>query len=218
MTQQKESTLLDSIQSEVSHEASPMLEFLVKHAGKIFAGLVAFILVLLLFGGWNYFSGSKKRNAEEALGKILIMPETSEKITKLEEMLADGPDGLKQATLLAIAQSSAAQGQLEKAASAWAEVAKNTDGPTKLVAALSQASTFSAQGKYAEALAVFEGILAYAQDDIKPNINSFIAVTAERMGDWDKAIAACTAIIDSLKQPDEKGIWEQRRAYYMSKK
>lgn len=218
MTQKKETTLLDSIQSEVSQEASPMLEFLVNHASKIFAALIAFIILLLVFGGWNYFSGSKKRDNEEALGKILVMPENAAKITALEEFIAGNSGQIKTAATLALAQSSGSQQLPEKSATSWAELAKEVDAPTRLIAIIAQANSLSSQGKHPEALAALEAALSSAPLEAKPTINSLIAGEAESLGEWDKAIAACDALVAAMDVPEAKRVWEQRRAYYLSKK
>lgn len=218
MTQNKETTLLDSIQSEVSREASPMLEFLVKHAKKIFLALIALIAVILIAGVWSYVSGGKQRDAEEALGKILIMPETSAKLEALEGFAGTAASEYKKAALMALAQSASAQGKHEKAAEAWAQVAQGADPATRLVAGVAQASALSAQKKNAEALALLESLLASAPAESLPILHSHIVSVAEQLGDWDKAIAACDAIIRLTESPDGKLMWEQRLAYFAAKK
>lgn len=218
MTQNKEATLLDSIQSEVSREATPMLDFLVKHARKIFMALIALIAVIIVFGVWNYMSGSKQRDAEEALGKILIMPDTSAKLETLAGFAGTAAPAHKNAALMALAQSASIQKQYDKAAEAWGQVATGADAATRFVASIAQATALSAQGKHGEALSLLESIQATAPLEAQPMINSYIVSAAEQLGNWDKAIAACDAIIRQAENPDAKDIWEQRLAYYAAKK
>lgn len=218
MTQNKESTLLDSIQSEVSREASPMLDFLVKHALKIFLALIALIAVIVVFGVWNYLGNSKQRDAEEALGKILIMPDTTAKLEALEAFADSASDKRKNAALMALARSATAQGQPEKAAEAWSRVAQSADAPIRMVAGIAQANALSAQGKNAEALVILESMLLSAPSESLPMINSHIVLLAEQMGNWDMAIAASGEVIRRLENPESIALWEQRLAYFASKK
>ena len=218
MTQNKETTLLDSIQSEVSREASPMLDFLIRHAKTIFLFLLVFIAAIMAFGVWNYMSGSKQKEAEEALGKILILPETSGKLAALEEYSGSAAPEFKNAALLAIAKSAALQNQPDKASAAWAELGKSQNAPLRLVAELARAGSLSSQGKNAEALALLDSLYSSSPADVQPVISTYIVSVAEALGDWDKAIAACDNIIRGVDNPDAKSIWEQRLAYFAAKK
>lgn len=218
MTQNKEATLLDSIQSEVSREASPMLDFLVKHAKTIFLILILFIVAIMALGVWNYMSGNKQKEAEEALGKILVMPENSEKIAALEAYNGSATPEFKNAALLALAKSAALQGQPDKAAAAWTELGKSQSASIRMVAELARANMLSAEGKNAEALTILEALLASSPADVQPVISTYIVSVAEALGNWDKAIAACDNIIRGVTSPEAKSMWEQRLAYFAAKK
>lgn len=136
MTQNKQATLLDSIQSEVSREASPILEFLVNNSRKIFMGLTLFVLLVLGFGIFTYYTVSQQRSAQEALGKILIMPESAAKITQLEAFAASGKPELKTAALMALANSASLQNLPDKAAQAWGEPRCETGARLELKAGI----------------------------------------------------------------------------------
>lgn len=218
MTQNKETTLLDSIQSEVANEASPMLDFLLKHASKIFFALVAFIVVVVAFGIWNYADGNNYKEAGEALGKILIMPEDANKIAALEEFSASAEKPLRQAALMALAQSASLQKQYDKAAAAWTEAAPLLDAGNRLVANISLANIMALGGRHSEALASLEALVKTAPEEMRVTINAQIVGLAEVLGEWDKAIAACEAIIPAVKNPVDQGLWQQRLAYFTAKK
>lgn len=218
MTQNKEATLLDSIQSEVSKEASPMLEFLVKHARKIFLFLAALIALIVVVGVFSYSAGSKQREAEETLGKILIQPETSAKLAALEEFSAGAPKKMQTAVFMAIAHSAALQNNMEKAAEAWGKVAASADTPTRFVAGIAQATALAAQDKVAEAIVQLESMLASAPSEAKSMLNAQIVDLAERSGNWDKAIAASDAVLTQMGGAQGREVWEQRKAYFISKK
>lgn len=218
MTQNKEATLLDSIQSEVSREASPMLDFLVRHARKIFVALLALITVIVVFGVWSYLNAGKQREAEEALGRILILPDDPAKLEALTGFAGGAAPELKTAALLALAQSATLQQQPEIAAGAWAQISQLADPATRLVAEVGQAGALSAQGKNAEALSLLESLLPTVPAEAVPVLNAYIVSVAEQLGDWDRAIAACEAIIGQSPNPDAQSVWEQRRAYFISKK
>lgn len=218
MTQNKEVTLLDSIQSEVSKEASPMLEFLVNHARKIFIFLAALIVLIIVVGVFNYSAGNKQREAEEALGKILVMPESSSKLAALEEFSLGAPKDMQTAVFMAIAHSAVLQNNMEKAVEAWGKVAASADAPTRFAAGIAQATALAAQDKVEEAIIQLETLLVSAPAEAKSMINAQIVDLAERSGNWDKAIAASDAILTQMGGAQGREVWEQRKAYFISKK
>lgn len=219
MTQNRQTTLLDSIQSEVSREASPILEFLVKHSRKIVLAFAVLIVLVLAAGAFSFYTVSQKRETREALGKILVMPETQAKIAALESFADGAGPGVRTAAFMALANSATLQNMPEKAMRAWSEVAKTADAATRLAANLAQASALHRQGKDAEALTLLEGLLASAPADAQATVNSLIVSVAESLGNWDRALMACGAIVNQMNAGSEaRAIWEQRLAYFASKK
>lgn len=218
MTQEKQTTIIDSIQSEVSREASPLLELLIRHSKLIFLVLIALIAAIVAAGIMEYRSSSSQRDAEEALGKIIIMPEDPSKLAALQEYADKADAKMKNAALFALMYSAGQQGDREKAVATWDAIAKNNEGAIKIIATIAEANNLAASGKQAEAIAVLESLQAQAGPAAVSTINAMIADLAESAGDWDKAIAACESIIRTEGSNQDKSIWEQRIAYFQTKK
>lgn len=218
MTQEKQVTLLESIQSEVSKEASPFLEFLVRNSKWIFGGLIALIAAIIVVGVWNYYSGKQSKAAEEALGKIIVMQESSDKLEALQAYADNADKSMKNPALFVIMYSATKQGDREKATQAWRDIAASNDGSIKTIAIIAEARNLSASGKSEEAISLLEGVLPNATPDISAVVNGLIVDLAENAENWDRAIAACEAIMRLPASGMNTDSWEQRIAYFQSKK
>ncbi|MDR2051336.1 MAG: hypothetical protein LBQ63_06160 [Deltaproteobacteria bacterium] len=217
MKEQNPGTLLDSIQAEVSGEASPLLSFLMKHARLIFLVLFALIALVVAAGVWNYYSSSRLKDMREELGRIIIMPETGSKLAALEDFSAKADAKIMNAALLALMQSATAQGRQEKAAEAWRRLAAG-DGAFAFVARLAEAEALSRLEDIPGGIARLEALLPEALPEEYAVINGFIADMAEKNGDWERAAAACAAVLERNAALADKNAWEQRLAYYRAKR
>ena len=215
--QTPEANLLESIQSEVSKEASPLLDFLATHARLIFLFLVTLIVLIFAAGIWNYHSSSKTKAQEEALGKILIRPDTPAKLADLEQFAATAEGGMKDAALLALTHSAVKQGDQERALLGWRRVATMGNASLSLIAGLGEAGTLARLGKPAEGIARLEGMIPAATPEERALLSAMMLELAEQDGDWAKAVALCKEMLAQGDARLDKNAWEQRLAYFQSK-
>ncbi len=202
--------LMDSIQSEVAGEASPLLEFLVEHAKVIIACVLVCIIGIAGYGTYVHFSGTSDREAQDELGRIVIIPDHQKRMAALETFLAKAPASTKDMALYTLAQTASVAGDPQEAYKTWSEVAK-TNKDLRVTAAYGMAGALAQQGKLSEALAVYEGILdGLGKNDALP-VNSQIAFLAEAEGNSKRALTACEAIlaIPNLDQAEAR-IWTQK--------
>lgn len=218
MSQEKPINLIDSIQAEVSKEASPMLEFLVKHSVKLIALIVALVLAIILSGVISYKNKSSLEEKREALGKILLMPESEKRLNALQSYADNASDEFKTTALLALATSKTNAKDYAGAANTWAEAAKSSNKMSEMVALIGQAEALSNAGKHDESLAMLESLLPRVEQDSASLINSMIVDEAQILGRFDRAIKACDDIIASPSLLVNPAPWKQRAAFLRQQK
>lgn len=214
----QQATILESIQSEVSAETSPLLDFLIRHSKWIFGGLITLIALIIAVGAWNYYSGKQVKNAEEALGKIIVMKENSDKLAALQSYLESADKNMKNPALFALMNSATKQGDTEKAIQAWHEIAASNDGAIKTIAVIAEARNLADSGKHDDAIRLLESLLPNATTDMSVVANGLIVELAEAAQNWDRAIAASQAIMYIPGVMLDTAPWQQRIAYFQSKK
>lgn len=215
---QKNATILDSIQSEVSKEASPLLEFLIRNSKKIALLVVLVIVAAAAFGGWTVYSENQVNAAREELGLLVVRPESEAKLAALEKFAADAPAELKTGAYLALASSAAQAGRHDLAASAWGQIASLTGSPMHFTAQLGEAASLKDQGKGEQALMLLESMLSGTPAEMSPVLNSAILDLAEDLGQWDRALQACNNILNDESISADKAFWRQRAEYLRLKK
>ncbi|MCL1889928.1 MAG: hypothetical protein FWF99_05435 [Desulfovibrionaceae bacterium] len=213
-----EQTLLDSIQSEVSREASPLLEFLVARSRLIFFSLIGLILLIFAVGIWNHLAGNRSKDREEALGRIIILPESPDKLSQLEEFALKTDERMKNAAILALAHSASGQGEHETALRAWRRLSAPANTPLGIVVGLGEAETLGKLGQPAEGIARLEMMLPQASPQERSLINYLVVEMAEQAGDWSKAEAVCEEMIKQAGSGTVRDSWEQRLVYFQAKK
>ena len=218
MTQQQNTGLVESLQSEVAKEASPLLEFLIRNARKIFLALLGIILVIVALGIWNYYSSSKLNDARDELGMIIVQPKGQAKTAALEAFVAKAPDELKPGALLALALSADSDGNYDKAASAWSQFSALSEGKITFIAKYGEASALARGGKTSEALKLFESMQGGLSNMEAVSVNLRIVDLAEIDGNIDRAIRACEDIINAEITAESKPFWEQRLNWLKQKK
>lgn len=206
--------LVDSLQSEVSAEASPLMLFLVAHARKIALVLVLFILGI--GGYWLYASRAEKaaREDAQALGAILIISNPAMRLERLEAFVPGVPASVKHEAWFALAAAAGQVNDHAKAYKAW-ETIRGFDPALKGTASLGMANALAQQGKQAEALALLNGVVADLKGPEAVNANVRIALLAEATRDYARAIAACDAILSApeiVADPRNTNYYGQKKA------
>ena len=103
--------------------------------------------------------------------------------------------------------------QYGKAADAYAAVAAaDPKGSIGMMAAINQADLLQRQGKYAEALAVFDSLEKSAPESLRPAILEGQAMSAELAGKLDRALAAYESIATSLGDAANNGYFQAKIA------
>lgn len=203
--------LVDSLQSEVADEASPLLSFLVAHSAKIIAGIVLFIAAI--GGYWFYESRAESGRAAEAaeLGKILVISDPSMRMERLEAFVKNAPESVRRSAWFAILETASLLEDNDKLYQAWKTIG-DMDAAIKLPAALGMANALTAQEKYKEALDLLNGVAATEQGSRSAPLNIRIVLLAEMQGDYARAVRACEAAAsDPLLDPTELKLWTQKK-------
>ncbi|WP_308771071.1 tetratricopeptide repeat protein [uncultured Bilophila sp.] len=206
-------SLMGEIQSEVAVEATPLLSFVLRNSRIIVACIVLLVLVIVGVGGWQWHQGRVEREAHLELGRILVSTQGPDRIAALETFLLTAPSDMKPGVQLEIATAALGLEQYGKAADAYAAVAAaDPKGPIGTMAAINQADLLQRQGKYAEALAVFDSLEKGAPESLRPAILEGQAMSAELAGKLDRALAAYESIAASLGDAANNGYFQAKIA------
>ena len=161
-------SLMGEIQSEVAVEATPLLSFVLRNSRIIVTCIVLLVLVIAGVGGWQWHQTRVEREAHLELGRILVSTQGPERIAALETFLPAAPSAMKSGVQLEIATTALGLEQYGKAADAYAAVAAaDPKGSIGMMAAINQADLLQRQGKYAEALAVFDSLEKSAPESLR---------------------------------------------------
>ena len=164
-------SLMGEIQSEVAVEATPQLSFVLRNSRIIVTCIVLLVLVIAGVGGWQWHQTRVAREARLELGRIHVSTQGPERIAALETFLPAAPSAMKSGVQLEIATTALGLEQYGKAAEAYAAVAAaDPKGSIGMMAAINQADLLQRQGKYAEALAVFDSLEKSAPESLRPAI------------------------------------------------
>ena len=201
-------SLMGEIQSEVAVEATPLLSFVLRNSRIIVTCIVLLVLVIAGVGGWQWHQTRVEREAHLELGRILVSTQGPERIAALETFLPAAPSAMKSGVQLEIATTALGLEQYGKAAEAYAAVAAaDPKGSIGMMADLLQR-----QGKYAEALAVFDSLEKSAPESLRPAILEGQAMSAELAGKLDRALAAYESIATSLGDAANNGYFQAKIA------
>ena len=193
-------SLMGEIQSEVAVEATPLLSFVLRNSRIIVTCIVLLVLVIAGVGGWQWY-------------QILVSTQGPDRIAALETFLPAAPSAMKSGVQLEIATTALGLEQYGKAAAAYAAVAAaDPKGSIGMMAAINQADLLQRQGKYAEALAVFDSLEKSAPESLRPAILEGQAMSAELAGKLDRALAAYESIATSLGDAANNGYFQAKIA------
>lgn len=195
--QQSQQGIFDSLQAEIAPEASPLLDFLKKNTSAI---ILCFTVLVLIVAGYLYYS-HKSHSAnlaqQQELGKLLVIHDPEARFESLEKYLAEAPAVLKNQTMLAMLQTAVETGKNDKVLELWEKLGKQDSNLSQL-SAIGTATALAESGKYAEALAIHEGLLSQVTAAERPFINRSILNYAEVLGDNARAIKACEDILAEM--------------------
>ncbi len=197
------SHLLNDLQSEVSNEATPLLQFILKHAMLIIAGLALFVVILGGVGGYNWYTEQKLEQAQASLSQIVLSKQGEERIAALEAFISTAPSSMQGGIQLALAETAMELKSYDKAATHFGALAKlDQQGALGLLAALNQGQALLLAKKPKDALTVFESIVDKASAVQKIVIQQALAEAALQVGDIEKAKKTFEAMAASSQGPE----------------
>ena len=206
-------SLMGEIQSEVAVEATPLLRFVIEKSRIIVSCVVVLLLVIIGVGGWQWHQSRVQRDAHLELGRILVGTEGAGRIAALETFLPSVPESMRPGVQLEIAVAAIGLEQYAKAAEAYGAVAAaDPKGAMGLMAAMNQADVLQREGKYAEALAIFDALEKSAPESLRPSILEGQALSAEQAGKLDRALAAYESIATNLGDAGNTGYFQAKIA------
>ena len=180
--------LLSELQSEVSVEAAPLLQFIVRHMGIIVMVLVLFIAALAGTAGYNWYTERSRVQAQQELSRVVMSTQGAERIKALQSFVTGAPASIKTAALLALADAAMAQQDFMQAAQAYGQMAStDKDGALGLLAALNQAQALMQAGKAKEALPQLEALVNITPEAQRNVVRQVMVEAAVQAGEAAKA-------------------------------
>ncbi len=197
--------LLDELQSEISNEAAPLLQFILKHAVLIMACLALFVVILAGVGGYNWYTERNLLEGQAKLSSIVLSKQGEERVTALEAFLNTASSELKGGTLLALAEVNMELKAYDKAATHFGALsALDSEGAVGLLSALNQGQALLLAGKPKEALSVLEAIVNKAPTIQRIAIQQSLAEAALQAGDVQKAQQTFEAMAAASNGPEAR--------------
>lgn len=193
------------MQAEVSPEAAPLWNFVLKHARRITALVVGGVVAFLLIAAWQWYCEKQLNESRAQLGRVISIQDPARRITSLEGFLANAPSELAVAAQLELAVAAVETSDWGKAAQAYAWVAeKEGDSPLGFAARLNNAHLLVRKGDYAQARTAFLTILADAPATMAPLLHQLAGEAAEAAGDKAAAIGSYESAISALPPTDSE--------------
>ncbi len=195
--------LLNDLQSEISSEATPLLQFILKHAMLIMAVLALFVLILGGVGGYNWYAESKLQDAQANLSQIVLSKQGEERISALEAFIKTAPSSMQGGIQLTMAETAMELKNYDKAATYFGVLASlDSNGALGLLAALNQGQALLLANKPKDALSVFESIVNKASTAQRIVIQQALAEAAIQVGDIAKAKQTFEAMAQASPGPE----------------
>ncbi len=193
------------MQAEISPEAAPIWNFVLKHAYHITAAVIACVVIILAVGGWQYYNESQLEKIRNKLGQAIALQDPSQRVVALEAFLQNAPSELVIAANLELAATSIEMKDWTRAAGAYANVsAIEGDSPLGFTSRLNYAQVLMQQGDYTNAKEEFQELAAKAPANIAPFMSQQVAEAAEAAGDTAGAISAYEAALNALPPTDKE--------------
>ena len=183
--------ILGELQSEVSVEAAPLLQFIARHAVAVMVLLGLFVAVVVGAGVWQWYASTRDAEAQTNFARLLLQQQGTARVSALESFAATAPDSIRLAVLMELGLAALAEKDSAKASAAFARVAAlDKDKPFGVVAALSESRTLMQAGKAAEALAILEPLENTVPEYMRVQVRGLIALSALQAGNADRAVKA----------------------------
>ena len=191
------------MQAEISPEAAPLWNFVLRHAHHITAAVVACVVIILAVAGWQWYSKSQLEKTRNQLGQVISIQDPARRAAALEAFLKDAPSELATAAQLELAATSVGMKDWAKAAGAYAQVAEmEGESPLGFTARMNYAQILMHKGDYARAQSEFQALIPKAPAHMVPVMNQLMAEAAEAAGDKAGAVAAYEAALKALPPTD----------------
>ena len=204
------SDLLQELQSEVTHEAAPLLQFLLKHAVTIMVLLGLFLLVLVGMGAYKWYAGKSVIEGQDALARIMLTTQGAPRVTALEKYAREAPARLRVAVLLELADAAMQEKAYAKAAAAYEKAAaEDADGAAGLLASFNHGQALLADGKADAALSVLNALLPRLEANAARNVLPVQAAAALAANKPEQALKSFETLAASA-QGAEKEYLESR--------
>ncbi len=190
--------ILNELQTEISNEAAPLLQFLTEHALKIMLVLGLFVVAVAGLGAYNWHQESVMEEAQAELHTIALTQDSAQRVSALEAFLATAPESLQSSVYLSLAQVHMQEKNYAKAAESYAQLAQRNAGTAlALVSSLNQGQALILAGKGKEAVQVLEPLVADVPTTQNTIAQQALAEAALLSGDTAKAKAAFEAIANA---------------------
>lgn len=200
---QESQVILNEIQAEVSTEAAPLLQFILRHAGLIMTTLGLFALLLAGTASYRWYAARTVEKAQTELATLTMRSAGQEKYAALAQFVTTAPEEVRMAALLELASAAIAITDYDKAAAAFAMLQKSdTAKPLGNIAAFNEAQVLLRESKYDAALTVLEALNNNVSEENRTVVLSVLAEAAQAAGKNDRAIAAYEQLSASNTGPE----------------
>jgi predicted negative regulator of RcsB-dependent stress response len=191
------------MQAEVSPEAAPLWNFVVNHAPKIAAGVVAIVIIILAVAAVQWYREKQIADARSSLGRIISQQDPARRTAALESFLSSAPSSLEVSALLELAVSATEVQDWDKAAAAY-EKAANLEGssPLAFTARMNHAQILMRKGSCSAAYTEFLSLAGEAPSDVQPVLQQYAGEAAEAAGDKAGAVSCYEAALAALPPSD----------------
>lgn len=200
---QESQEILNEIQAEVSTEAAPLLQFIIRHAGLIMTTLGLFALLLAGTASYRWYASLTVEKSQAELATLTMRAAGQEKYAALAQFVSTAPEEVRMAALLELASAAIAINNYDKAAEAFAMLQKSdTAKPLGNIAAFNEAQVLLRESKYDAALTVLETLNNNVSEENRTIVLSVLAEAAQAAGKNDRAIAAYEQLAASNTGPE----------------
>lgn len=199
----QESQVMTELQSEVSVEAAPLLQFILKHAALIMTALGLFALLLAGTASYRWYSARATTQAQTELARLTMISDAPQRFAALEQFVGKAPEQVRLAALLELANAALVIKNYDKAAEAFGMLAKSdANNPLGYVGAFNEAQTLLHSGKSEAALTVLEKLENEIPEDNRLLVRSLLAEAAIAAGKPERAISAYDALAAAATGPE----------------
>jgi hypothetical protein len=196
------------LESEVSEDLHPVLQYITDHLKHFAIGIGAVLLAVGAYAALSAYQEAQEEKAENKLGAILVNPQPEARIEQLRAYLQNAPERLETSARLALAKALMDEEQYEQAAEVWGQI-KEDSGELRYVAWLGQSKCLLKAGQAEKALQELSSLKAKAPESYQTAASRQTAEAAEAAGQYAVAIRNYQKIA-SQAQPEDRAYLEAR--------